>query len=220
MKKVSFTFFLCVFILFDVFAQEPIDTEPKIITEQASVDNLFKKKKFTVELSPPSLFWGKRLDIIGVKKINLFQGLKGSFYYNFTEIISLGLTVSFTTLKVLFVDNTESRHLTLNFSPSVKVNLGKNQMFVPFVEASYVFSKGKYDDDNAEDYYTNKYLRHIINGAIGVDIYASRWFKKTKYKNNFGITLAFSNAIFLFDNSINVPLTDRSGGKSAIFYKF
>ncbi|MDR3047557.1 MAG: hypothetical protein LBU51_08115 [Bacteroidales bacterium] len=105
----------------------------------------------------------------------------------------------------------------------MKLHLGRNQWVVPFLEASYIFSYGKYYSNFEYPYsenYTEHYIRHIISGGIGLKIYASRWLKKTKYKNNFGIETSFSKALLLFDNTLIVPLLDRSSYRLSFFYRF
>lgn len=206
-------------MFYSVFGQEPLNIEQKITSEQSSVDNLFKKNKFTVVLYSPGFVVAKHLERAGIKKISPFTGVKAGFYYNFSEIISIGFFASFSNSKVLYVNNAEIREKSLNFYPSFKVNLGKNQMFVPFIEASYICSIGNYYNDLDEEFHTKNYVAHVITGAIGVDIYASRWFKKTKYKNNFGITLYWSRPLLYFDNAINVP-TFQGEASFAIFYRF
>ena len=192
-------------------------TEYKNVSEQELEQAKFKKNRFTILLDFPSLAffsgdWGF--------KTNAFKGIGTGFDYHFSEIISLGLHVSYFYTNTTYLKTDEKEiHRTLDFAPVFKVNLGRNQMVVPFLEASYMISIGKFYN-NMEEITTTNYVRHIISGGIGLKIYASRWFKKTKYKNNFGIELCFSKALLLLDNSINVPLLERDVQRLSFFYRF
>ena len=119
------------------------------------------------------------------------------------------------------ISETQEKEISqaLDFAPVFKVNLGKNQMVVPFLEVSYTCRVGKEYSD-FEDNYTKNYVRHSIGGGVGLKVYASKWFKKTKYKNNFGIEICYTKAFLLFDNSINVSVAERNGVRTTLFYKF
>jgi len=217
MKNISLSIFIMFFVLHSLFGQEPINTEYKNVSEHELEQAKFRKNRFTILLDFPSLAffsgdWGF--------KTNAFKGIGTGFDYNFSEIMSLGLHVSYYNDHTKYTETKEeSWFQTLDFAPVFKVNLGRNQMIVPFFEISYMLSFGKYDC-NFEENYTKNYMRHIINGAFGFKIYASRWFKKTKYKNNFGIELCYAKTLFLFDNTINVPLLERDGARCSFFYRF
>jgi len=217
MKKILFIIFLWVIIFINVSAQKSVVNEYKSVIEQGDESIVYKKNRFTVLLDFPSLFFSGGDSTI---KTNVFNGIGAGIDYNFSEMMSLGMYISFYYDHTIFLETKEEeKHQTLNFAPVFKVNLGKNQMIVPFLEASYIFSIGK-RYCSYEEKYTKNYLRHILSGGVGLKIYASRWFKKTKYKNNFGIESCISKAIFLFDNSINVPLNERFGMRVSFFYKF
>ena len=220
MKKGFIINFLLFFLLYNVLGQETMNTEYqyKTVSEQELEQVKFKKNRFTIQLDLPGFEFS-----IGDNKwyeTNIFKSVAMGFDYNFSEIISLGFYASYLNDYTRYIESKiEWKHQTLNFAPIFKVNLGKNQMIIPFLTASYTFSLGKWYC-NYEENYTPNYVRHIISGGIGLKIYASRWFKKTKYKNNFGIECSFSKAFFLFDNSIYVPLIDRITEKYSFFYKF
>jgi hypothetical protein len=218
MKNISLIIFLWVLIFCSVFGQESVNAVYENFDKQVYENVEYKKNRFTVLLDFPSLAFASRK--FGVTT-NVLQGMSTGFDYNFSEILSLGLREAFYISHIKYFEaNEEEKLQALYLTPVFKVNLGKNQMFVPFLEASYTFSAGKYYCTYADNY-TKNYIRHILSGGVGIKMYASRWFKKTKYKNNFGIELCFSKALFLFDNSINVPvLMDRSNGRLSFFYKF
>ena len=196
----------------------PVDTIYQNLSKQELEQVAYKRNKFTVMLDMPGLFISGKNSWV---ESNILQSVGGGFDYNFSEIISLGLHLSYFNNHTKYTESKEeSHHQTLNFSPVFKVNLGRNQMLIPFLEASYTLSCGKWYCNYLEEFYTKNYVRHIISGGIGVKIYASRWFKKTKYKNNFGIEFCISKAFFLFDNSINVPLLERDGMRFSFFYRF
>jgi len=216
MKIFSFTIIFGLLIPYDIFGQEPINYEFEDKTEQKIEQVEYKKNRFSILLDLPSLkFYSKNSGI----NSNI-KGIGMGFDYNFSEIISFGLHLSYlyTNTTDLETDG-KLTHRTLDFAPVFKINLGRNQMVVPFLEASYTLSIGKYTN-TMEDIYNENYVRHVISGGVGLRLYASRWFKKTKYKNSFGIDFCISKALFLFDNSINVPLLERSGYRISFFYRF
>jgi hypothetical protein len=214
---------IIIFILvsIDALGQDNITGQERRNNNDLSEANLvtekYSNKRFTLLLAFPGLSFGKQPDI---KKYNHFQCVGVKFDYNFTEIISLGFNLDFGYGNYLFLDDSKTHIRVINFGPVFTTHMGKNQMIVPYLEIAYILSVGNYFCSSTEEYYTNKYLRHKLNGGVGINIYASRWFKKIKYKNNFGIILGFSKALFLFDNSINVPILDRFGGNFSFFYKF
>jgi len=213
MKNTSITLFLWLLILPNILAQEYVNYEFQNKNETDQGESQFKKNRFTVLLGFPTLG-------LSNANTNVFQGIGTEFDYNFSEIMSLGLHISFYNEHITNLDEKkEEKHQTLNFAPVFKLNFGKNQVFVPFLKASYILSIGK-RYCSYEENYTPNYMRHIISGGVGLKIYASRWFKKTKCKNNFGMELCFSKALFLFDNSINVPLNEREGFALSFFYRF
>jgi hypothetical protein len=217
MTKKSIVFILLILIFSSLFGQEVVNTEYDSLLEQDKKQTGYKKNKFTILLDFPSLaFFGGDWGF----KTNAFKGIGIGFDYNFSEIISLGLHASYFYTHTTYLETDEKEiHRTLDFAPILKVNLGRNQIVVPFLEASYMLSIGKFYN-NIEEISTTNYVRHTISGGIGLKIYASRWFKKTKYKNNFGIELCFSKALLLFDNSSNVPLLERDMQRLSFFYKF
>ena len=219
MKNKFLIIFLCLFILHNLSGQEPVNTEyEQLVRKELEVENAkFKQNRFTVLLDIPSLAfykgdWGF--------KTNSFKGIGTGFDYHFSEIMSLGLHFSFIYDHTIYTDTKDEEKLqTLNFTPVFKLNLGRNQIAVPFFKVFYTFSLGKVYYSYEENY-TPNYMRHIIGGGVGLKIYASRWFKKTKYKNNFGIELGLSKALFFFDNSVKVDLIEREGAYASFFYRF
>ena len=218
MKNIFLTIFLLLCVLPNLSAQEQIDTVFQNLPKHKNEQIEYKRNRFTVMLDFPELYFtfGKNKSV----KSNWLQSVGVEFDYNFSEIISLGLRVSY------FNDHTKStetdeeyKRQKINIAPVCRVNLGKNHMVVPFIEASYMLSFGKYDC-NFEDNYTKNYIRHVISGGVGLKLYASKWFKKTKYKNNFGIEVRYTKALFLFDNSVNVSFGEREGMGLSFFYRF
>jgi hypothetical protein len=217
MKRESIIFILLILILSSLFGQESVNTEHESLLGQDKKQTEYKKNKFTILLDFPSLaFFGGDWGF----KTNAFKGIGTGFDYHFSEIISLGLHASYFYSSTTYLETDEKEiHRTIDIAPMFKVNLGRNQIVIPFLEASYMLSIGNFYN-NMEKISTTNYVRHIISGGIGLKIYASRWFKKTKYKNNFGIELCFSKALLLLDNSINVPLLERDVERISFFYRF
>lgn len=198
--------------------QKSSSFESENFAKEKSEQNVYKKNRFTVLVNFPSFefYWGDLKDF----KTNTFKGIGAGFDYNFSEILHLGLHISFYNNHTKYFEpEEEEKQQTFYFAPVFKINLGKNQAVVPFIETSYTMGIGKCYYSFEEEY-TKNFVRHIISGGIGLKIYASRWFKKTRYNNNFGIELCYSKALFLFDNSINVPLTDSEGARLSFFYRF
>ena len=215
MKNILIIIFLWAFLLNNLYGQEPANKEYGNTAIQDSKQVEYKKNSFELSLDMPGLFFSS-----GFIESNVLHSVGIGFDYNFSEVISLGLHASFYYNHSKYTESAEEwKHQKINLSPVFKINLGRNQIFVPFLEASYTLSLGKWYC-NYNELYTPNYIRHIVSGGIGVKLYASRWFKKTKYKNNFGIECCISKAFFLFDNSINIPLDDRSGIRGSIFYRF
>jgi len=218
MKNTAFVIFLWILIFHNVSGQEPVNVKYENLSGQQYEKSEYKQNRFTVYLFPSFYFSAGKLKTFTV---NPFLGMGAEFDYNFSEIISLGLRMLYTSLHVKAIGTSdEAKFFAMDFTPVFKVHLGKNRMIVPFLETSYTCRVGKQHYNYIEEY-TPKFVQHIISGGIGVKIYASRWFKKTKYKNNFGIECSISKAFFVFDNT---TINDNSSGRGneflSIFYKF
>lgn len=218
MKNIFLITLLWILILPHISGQETDTTGYENFMGQETKKVEYKKNRFSILLDLPGfdISWGDLKDF----NTNAIKSVGAGFDYNFSEIISLGLHVLYNYDHITFLETKEEeKHQALAITPVLKLNLGRNQIFVPFLEVSYTASIGRWYC-NYEDNYTTNYVRHIIHGGVGVKLYASRWFKKTKYKNNFGIDFCMSKSLFLFDNSVNVPLFERTQTRISFFYRF
>lgn len=195
-----------------------------IYGQQESPNKDLRMRRFTLFVEIPGIFIYKIVD--DSKEIhwdtNMLKSLGTAFEYNFSENLSAGLQVSFIKNHTKYEEEEtkiEERQRSINFGPMLKLHLGRNQMFVPYLELSYLFCLGAYDIRENNDILAENYQRHVFSGGVGFKLYASRWFKKTKEKNNFGIDIGVSKSFLIYNNSQYAPLIERGAVHFSLFYK-